>query len=48
MKLRAFLDGPEANCILHPVQTRDALIGYFQRHKVVHRMARVNSLAIAA
>ena len=48
MKLRAFLNRPEANCILHPVQTRDALIGYFQRHKVVHRMARVNSLAIAA
>ena len=48
MKLRAFLNRPEANCILHPVQTRDALIGYFQRHKVVHRMAGVNSLAIAA
>jgi 2',3'-cyclic-nucleotide 2'-phosphodiesterase/3'-nucleotidase len=48
MKLRAFLDGPEANCILHPVQTRDALIGYFQRHKVVHRMAGVTPLAIAA
>jgi 5'-nucleotidase / UDP-sugar diphosphatase len=48
MKLRAFLDRPEANCILHPVQTRDALIGYFQRHKIVHRMAGVNPLAIAA
>jgi 5'-nucleotidase / UDP-sugar diphosphatase len=48
MKLRAFLERPEANCILHPVQTRDALIGYFQRHKIVHRMAAVNALAIAA
>ena len=48
MKLRAFLERPEANCILHPLQTRDALIGYFQRHKVVHRMAAVNALAIAA
>ena len=48
MKLRAFLERPEAKCILHPVQTRDALIGYFQRHKIVHRMAAVNPLAIAA
>jgi 5'-nucleotidase / UDP-sugar diphosphatase len=48
MKLRAFLERPEANCILHPVQTRDALIRYFQRHKIVHRMAAVNALAIAA
>jgi 2',3'-cyclic-nucleotide 2'-phosphodiesterase (5'-nucleotidase family) len=48
MKLRAFLERPEAKCILHPVQTRDALIGYFQRHKIVHRVAAVNPLAIAA
>ena len=48
MKLRAFLERPGANCILHPVQTRDALIGYFQRHKIVHRLAAVNALAIAA
>src|SRR6184192_1637392 len=48
MKLLAFLERPEANCILHPVQTRDALIGYFQHHKIVHRMAAVNPLAIAA
>jgi 2',3'-cyclic-nucleotide 2'-phosphodiesterase/3'-nucleotidase len=48
MKLRAFLERPEANCILHPVQTRDALIGYFQRHKIVHPIAAVNALAIAA
>jgi len=48
MKLRAFLERPEANCILHSMQTRDALIGYFQRHKIVHRIAAVNPLAIAA
>src|SRR5262249_39855752 len=36
MKFRALLARPEANCILHPVQTRDALIAYFQRHKIVH------------
>jgi 2',3'-cyclic-nucleotide 2'-phosphodiesterase/3'-nucleotidase len=48
MKLRAFLERPEAKCILHPVQTRDALIGYFQRHKIVHPIAAVNALAIAA
>jgi 2',3'-cyclic-nucleotide 2'-phosphodiesterase/3'-nucleotidase len=48
MKLRAFLERREANCVLHPVQTRDAVIGYFQRHKIVHRMAAVNPLAIAA
>src|SRR6266540_49180 len=48
MKLRALLERPEANCTLHPLQTRDALVGYFQRHKIVHRMAGVNALAIAA
>ena len=48
MKLRAFLERPEANCVLHPVQTRDALIGYFQRHKIVHRIAALKPLAIAA
>jgi 5'-nucleotidase / UDP-sugar diphosphatase len=48
IKLRAFLERPEANCILHPVQTRDALIGYFQRHKAVHRITGINPLAIAA
>ena len=48
MKLRGFLARPEANCILHAVQTRDALIGYFQRHKIVHRMAAMKALAVAA
>jgi 5'-nucleotidase / UDP-sugar diphosphatase len=48
MKLRAFLERPEANCVLHPVQTRDALIRYFQHHKIVHRIASVDPPAIAA
>jgi 5'-nucleotidase / UDP-sugar diphosphatase len=48
MKLRALLERPEANCVLHPVQTRDALIEYFQRHKIVHRIAARIPLTIAA
>ena len=48
MKLRALLDGPEANCVLHPVQTRDAVIDYFRRHKVVQRIAALTPLGIAA
>jgi 5'-nucleotidase / UDP-sugar diphosphatase len=48
MKLRALLERPEANCVLHPIQTRDALIGYFQRHKIVRRIAAINPLSIAA
>lgn len=38
IKLRTLLDRPEANYVLHPVQTRDALIDYFRRHKVVGRI----------
>ena len=48
MKLRALLDRPEANCVLHPVQTRDAVIDYFRRHKVVQRIAAMTPLGIAA
>ena len=48
MKLRALLERPEANYVLHPVQTRDALIGYFQRHKIVHRIAARTLMTIAA
>ena len=48
MKLRTLLETPAVNCRLHPVQTRDALIDYFQRHKVVHRIASVRGWAIAA
>ena len=48
MKLRALLDRPEANCVLHAVQTRDAVIDYFRRHKVVQRIAAMTRLGIAA
>jgi 2',3'-cyclic-nucleotide 2'-phosphodiesterase/3'-nucleotidase len=46
--LRALLDRAEANCVLHAVQTRDALIDYFRRHKVVHRIGATTPLDIAA
>src|SRR2546421_1401851 len=46
MKLRALLDRPETNCVLHPVQTRDAVIDYFRRHKVVQRIAAITPLGI--
>jgi 2',3'-cyclic-nucleotide 2'-phosphodiesterase (5'-nucleotidase family) len=39
IKLRTLLERPEANCVLHPVQTRDAVIDYFRRHKVVQKTA---------
>jgi len=48
MKLRAFLDKPESNCVLHPVQTRDAVIDYFRRHKVVQRIAETHTWEVAA
>jgi 2',3'-cyclic-nucleotide 2'-phosphodiesterase/3'-nucleotidase len=48
MKLRALLERPEANCRLHPLQTRDALIDYFRRHKLVDKIAGATQLAVAA
>jgi 5'-nucleotidase / UDP-sugar diphosphatase len=39
MKLRALLETSSAHYVLHPVQTRDAVIEYFQRHKTVHKIA---------
>jgi 2',3'-cyclic-nucleotide 2'-phosphodiesterase/3'-nucleotidase len=48
MKLRALLETPASNCTMHPVQTRDALIDYFRRHKVVRRIAVACDRAIAA
>ena len=48
MKLRSLLERPEANYVLHPVQTRDALIDYFRRHKVVARIAAARPVNIAA
>src|SRR5262245_10887509 len=48
MKLRALLERPEANCLLHAVQTRDAVIDYFRRHKIVQKIAARPPLVIAA
>ena len=48
MKLRGLLERPEANYVLHPVQTRDALIDYFRRHKIVHRIAEAREWSNAA
>jgi 2',3'-cyclic-nucleotide 2'-phosphodiesterase (5'-nucleotidase family) len=39
MKLRALLETPATNCTFHPVLTRDAVIDYFRRHGVVHKIA---------
>ncbi len=36
MKLRELLDRPETQRTFHPVQTREALIDYFRRHRIVH------------
>jgi 2',3'-cyclic-nucleotide 2'-phosphodiesterase (5'-nucleotidase family) len=48
MKLRSLLERPEANCVLHPLQTRDAVVDYFQRHKIVHRIAEARPGQLAA
>src|SRR5437867_4413021 len=48
MKLRALLETPPVNCALHPLQTRDALIDYFRRHRIVRKIAATNPLPIAA
>ncbi len=48
MKLRALLETPSVDCILHPVQTRDALIDYFQCHKVVHKIGAAGEWSAAA
>src|SRR5437868_14494869 len=38
MKLRALLETPATRCTFDPVQTRDAMIDYFRRHRVVHKV----------
>jgi len=48
MKLRALLETPSARSVMHPVQTRDALIDYFRRHKIVHKIATAGELAVVA
>jgi 2',3'-cyclic-nucleotide 2'-phosphodiesterase (5'-nucleotidase family) len=47
MKLRSLLETPAVKCTMHPVQTRDALIDYFRRRKVVYRIATARDPAIA-
>ncbi len=42
MKLRALLETPATHCTFHPVQTRDAMIDYFRRHQVVHKIVSQN------
>ena len=46
MKLRDLLEKQAARCTLHSLQTRDALVDYFVRHKTVHKIAA--GLAAAA
>ena len=48
MKLRALLESPATRCTFHPVQTRDAVIDYFRRHQVVHKIASHRRAEIAA
>jgi hypothetical protein len=48
MKLRALLERPSSKSVMHPVQTRDALIDYFRRHKIVHKIAIAGELAAVA
>ena len=48
MKLRALLETPAASCVMHPVQTRDALIDYLRRHKIVHKIAEGRAWPAAA
>jgi hypothetical protein len=43
MKLRSILEHTDARCTFHCVQTRETLIDYFRRHKVVHRLPRAGS-----
>jgi 2',3'-cyclic-nucleotide 2'-phosphodiesterase (5'-nucleotidase family) len=48
MKLRAILETPQARCTLHPVQTRDAVIDYFRRHKIIDKITAASVLEAAA
>jgi len=48
MKLRALLETPAVSCAMHPVQTRDALIDYFRRHKTVRKITEMYAWPVAA
>jgi 2',3'-cyclic-nucleotide 2'-phosphodiesterase (5'-nucleotidase family) len=45
IKLRDLLARPSAHHAFHPVQTREALIDYFRRHKTVHAVPRLAAAA---
>ncbi len=47
MQLRSFLERKETKAQAHAIQSRDALIEYFQNHKVVHRIAPLPSQVAA-
>jgi 5'-nucleotidase / UDP-sugar diphosphatase len=48
MKLRELLEHPAARRVFHPVQTREALIDYFRRHKIVRRIPPARDQPAAA
>lgn len=48
IKLRTLLETDSVNRRLHPIQTRDAVIEYFRRHKVVGKIAAMVDLSAAA
>src|SRR5207248_11198000 len=47
MKLRALLETPATRCAFYPLQTRDAMIDYFRRHQVVHKVGSQGHRAAA-
>jgi 2',3'-cyclic-nucleotide 2'-phosphodiesterase/3'-nucleotidase len=47
MKLRSILETTDARCVFHDVQTRDALIDYFRRHKLVGKFWKSSMPAAA-
>ena len=48
MKLRAYVEARESGCEFHDVQTRDALIDYFRRHRVVSKALWQRPMGVAA
>src|SRR5438132_8759908 len=48
MKLRSFLETPSAKRVMHPVQTRDALIQSARPHKAVHNVTTTRKPTAAA
>lgn len=48
MKLKNLFESPGTNSVFHSLQTRDALIDYFRRHKVVRKIAGTRCWPAAA